>query len=198
MKFCVNRLAPALGFNPQQDVQVLSPMRRGEAGILNLNTALRQVLNPNPPDTITRPDGSAWGVGDRLMQIKNDYEYGLMNGDQGTIREFRRDEARDVLGMVVDFDGQEVEIEPGDFGQLVLAYACTVHKSQGSEYPMVIICLHTGHFTLLVRNLLYTAVTRSRKVVVLIAHPQALSMAVGNNRVARRNTYLTERIDGPE
>ena len=196
-------MSKALGFDPQADVQVLSPMKRGEAGVIALNARMQAAINPDPTDKITRPDQTIWGVGDWLMQTRNNYDYGIFNGDQGRILSFKRDDAGDVVSLVADFDGNEIEIEHSDFYDLTLAYARTVHKSQGSEYPMVILCLHTAHYTLLQRNLLFTGMTRSRKTVVLIVHPQALSMAVTNNRVSRRNTYLSERItqgsksDGP-
>lgn len=195
-KWVVLGMAQKLGFDPNNDVQLLTPMKRGAAGVISLNVELQKILNPNPSDKFERYNGESWGVGDRLMQIKNNYDYVIFNGDQGRIVKLIRDDSNDVTAVVVDFDGREVEIERADFNELVLSYACTVHKSQGSEYPMVVMLLHTSHFTLLQRNLLYTGVTRGKKVVVLIAHPQALSMAVANNRVSKRNTYLMERISG--
>jgi len=197
-QWAVTKMSAMLGFDPSIDVQLLTPMKRGTAGVGNLNLELQRLLNPSPSDKIERFDGSTWGIGDRLMQVKNNYDYFIFNGDQGRIVSFKRDEANDVVAMIVDFDGREVEIDRSDFNEMVLSYACTVHKSQGSEYPVVIICLHTAHFTLLQRNLLYTAVTRGKKAVVLVAHPNALSMAVSNNRVSKRNTYLTERLNAPE
>ena len=192
--WCSTFMASALGFKPLEDVQVLTPMRRGDAGTINLNTQLQRVLNPTPADSLSRPDGGTWGIGDRLMQLRNNYDQGIFNGDHGHIREFVRKNG-DVVSIKMDFDGVEVNVGKADFFDMTLAYACTIHKSQGSEYPMVVMCLHTAHYVLLVRNLLFTAATRTRKLAVLICHPQALSMAVNNNRVSKRNTYLTERID---
>jgi exodeoxyribonuclease V alpha subunit len=119
----------------------------------------------------------------------------LFNGDQGRILSFTRDADKDVSSMIVEFDGREVEIDREEFNDLILSYACTIHKSQGSEHLFVVIALHTGHFTMLQRNLLYTGLTRGKKVVVLVAHPSALSMAIKNNRVSKRNTYLMERVN---
>jgi exodeoxyribonuclease V alpha subunit len=193
--WAATHMAPRLGFDPLADVQVLTPMKRGDAGVGNLNRVLQGALNPSPGDSIKRFDLATWGVGDRLMQLKNNYDYDIYNGDQGRIVRFtRKQDDSDPTHLVLDVDGREVEIEREDFHQLTLAYAATVHKSQGSEFPFVVICLHTSHFTLLQRNLLYTGVTRGKKCVVLIAHPQALSMAVANNKVSRRNTYLTQRL----
>ena len=193
--WAATHMALRLGFDPLADVQVLTPMKRGDAGVGNLNRVLQGALNPSPGDSIKRFDLATWGVGDRLMQLKNNYDYDIYNGDQGRIVRFtRKQDDSDPTHLVLDVDGREVEIEREDFHQLTLAYAATVHKSQGSEFPFVVICLHTSHFTLLQRNLLYTGVTRGKKCVVLIAHPQALSMAVANNKVSRRNTHLTQRL----
>jgi len=192
--WCATAMATHLGFDPRSDVQVLSPMRNGESGIYNLNKILQAGINPNPTDSIRRPN-STWGVGDRLMQLRNNYNLGIFNGDQGTLISITREDG-DVVGIVVDFDGVEITIKHNGFNELTLAYATTIHKSQGSETPMVIIVLHTAHFMLLVRNLIFTGWTRGKKRVVLIAHPQAFSMAVHNNKVSKRNTYLSERL-GP-
>ena len=194
-EWCVTAMAVRLGFDPKREVQVLTPMRKMAAGVVELNKRLQSALNPEPEDHIKRWDESVWGVGDRIMQLKNNYQYPLFNGDQGQITGFKHDDAGDVTHMTCDFEGQVVDIERADFNEQTLAYASTVHKSQGSEYPMVVMVLHKAHYQLLQRNLLYTGITRSRKVVVLIADPSALSRAIANNKVARRNTYLMERLE---
>jgi exodeoxyribonuclease V alpha subunit len=200
-------LARSMGFDPKTDVQVLTPMRKGDAGVANLNKVLQEAINPNPPESIDRPDGTHWGTGDRLMQLCNHYPgkddsnpYYLFNGEQGLLTSFVREEdaKRSVEGINTNFDDDEILIERADFNELTLANAMTVHKSQGSEYAMVIIVLHTAHYVLLQRNLFYTGVTRGRKFVVLITHPDALSMAVHNNRISKRNTYLQERLNEEE
>jgi exodeoxyribonuclease V alpha subunit len=193
VRWCVSKLVPAFGFNPAEDVQVLSPMKKGAAGVENLNKQVQDVINPNPEDSIDR-FGTRWGSGDRMMNTRNNRETGLCNGDQGRIVRFERNAEAEVVKLIGSFDGQDKELERVDWNDLMLAYACTVHKSQGSEYPVVIMCLHTGHFKMLQRNMLYTGVTRSRKLVILVAHPQAVSMAVRNNQVSKRNTYLMERL----
>jgi len=189
-------MARMLGFDPGTQVQLLTPMKRGAAGVVMMNAALQRVINPTPEDKVTRFDESVWGLGDRLMQLKNNYDYDIYNGDQGKIVGFKREHLdSDPTEMSLDVDGVVKEIERADWGELTLAYAATVHKFQGSECPFVVVCLHTSHFTLLQRNLLYTALTRGKKCVVLVAHPQALAMAVANNRVSRRNTHLCERLN---
>jgi exodeoxyribonuclease V alpha subunit len=127
-------------------------------------------------------------VGDRVMQIRNDYEKDVFNGDIGHVVSVVDDE------MLVSFEGRHVPYENDDLDELTLAYAATVHKSQGSEYPVVVVPVHTQHFVMLQRNLLYTAVTRGKKLVVLVGMRKALSMAVRNDRAAERNTRLAERL----
>lgn len=195
VRWCVSKLVPALGFSPSDDVQVLSPMKKGAAGVENLNKQVQEVVNPNPEDSIDR-FGTRWGSGDRMMNTRNNRETGLCNGDQGKIVRFERNAEAEVVKLVGTFDGEDKELDRVDWNDLMLAYACTVHKSQGSEYPVVIMCLHTGHYKMLQRNMLYTGITRSRKLVILVAHPQAVSMAVRNNQVSKRNTYLMERLTG--
>jgi exodeoxyribonuclease V alpha subunit len=194
-RWCASFLATKLGFSPKEDVQVLSPMKKGDAGVEALNRDIQAVINPNPSDSITRFNGERWGTGDRIMYRRNNYDIGLYNGDQGIIREFIKDKDGDATAFVASFDGLDVRVEKQDWIDVGLSYAMSIHKSQGSESPMIIICLHTGHFKLLQRNLLFTGVTRTRRLVVLIGHAGAISMAVRNNKVSKRNTRLAERVN---
>ena len=183
-----------MGFNPMSDVHIMSPQHNGPNGVQALNARLQLVLNPNPPDSMTRGHESKWCVGDKLMVHKNTYPLDVFNGDIGILREIVRE--RDVIKAVrVDIDGRDVRVPSELFGILNLAYATTVHKCQGSEYPVAIVVLHTSHYTLLQRNLIYTAVTRGRKWVFLVAHPSAMATALGNQSTSRRNTFMAERFN---
>jgi exodeoxyribonuclease V alpha subunit len=175
-------------FNAREDVQVLCPMQKGELGARNLNVRLQQALNPSG-ESIER-FGWTFRVGDRVMQTVNDYEKNVFNGDIGRIRQI--DSAEQEL--TVAFDGRPVEYEFGELDELTLAYAATVHKSQGSEYPAVVVPIHGQHYVMLQRNLLYTAVTRARKLVVLVGTKSALAIAVNRVSSRRRITTLKERL----
>lgn len=185
------------GLDPVRDVQVLSPMNRGPAGTLLLNEELQNALNPNGA-TLVRGK-TTFRVGDKVMQLKNDYDRNVWNGDVGIVTSVsEEDEA-----MVVRFDDRDVEYDGGSLDEIALAYACTIHKSQGSEYPAVVIPLLTSHFVMLSRNLLYTAVTRGKRLVVLVADPRALRLALsqlpptsdGNDGSKQsRLTKLAERL----
>jgi exodeoxyribonuclease V alpha subunit len=182
----VERLPAGLGLDPLADIQVLVPMHRGPLGARALNADLQAALNPH---------GAAIGttglrVGDKVMQVRNNYDLEVYNGDLGRITAW--DEAERLAH--VHFDERDVAYEVGDLPELVLAYACTVHKSQGSEYPVVVLVLHRQHHIMLQRNLLYTAVSRARRQVVLLGEPQALQTAVRNARVQQRHTRLAERL----
>ncbi|MFH0824769.1 MAG: ATP-dependent RecD-like DNA helicase [Pseudomonadota bacterium] len=182
------RIPERFGLNPFTDVQVLTPMRRGTLGTENLNRELRELLNKEG-----RPiRGDGFKVGDRVMQTRNNYDKEVFNGDVGRINSYDPESNE----AVVDFDGKEVKYHVSELDELIPAYAVTIHKAQGSEYPAVVIPLSTQHFVLLRRNLLYTAMTRGKKLVVLVAHPKALTMAVENSIVEPRNTYLAERLMG--
>lgn len=195
----VTRLLPERhGFDPVEDIQVLAPMRRGGAGVEGLNRVLQEALNPPGPG---RPElkvsaETVFRVGDKVMQIRNNYQKGVFNGDIGRIRELDAEEG----SLLVDFAGEagSVPYDRPDLDELVLSYATTVHKAQGSEYPAVVLALLPEHYLMLQRNLLYTAVTRARRQVTLVGSTKAIAMAVRNNRRERRYTRLAERLRQPE
>jgi len=174
-----------------EDIQVLSPMHRGAAGVAALNETIQDTLNPPQPDRPERSSGSrVYRTGDRVMQVRNNYDKDVFNGDMGYIKDVDLIEQR----VTVDIDGRRVGYEFPELDELIHAYAISVHKSQGSEFPAVVIPLLTSHFMLLQRNLLYTAVTRAKRLVVLVGQLKAIGMAVGNDQVAQRYSGLTERI----
>jgi exodeoxyribonuclease V alpha subunit len=176
------------GFDRVDDIQVLSPMLRGVLGCRNLNEVLQQALNPTGP-AIQRY-GWTFRVGDKVMQMVNDYDKDVFNGDIGRVGEI--DEAEQEV--TVRFDGRPVKYDFNELDELHLSYATTVHKSQGSEYPVVVLPIHTQHYMMLQRNLLYTAITRSRKLVVLVGTVKALAIAVRNMDARRRVTLLKQRL----
>jgi exodeoxyribonuclease V alpha subunit len=183
----VTRLPRRYGLTAH-DVQVLSPMHRGDLGAGNLNQLLQEALTAGADEI--RRGGRTFRCGDRVMQLRNNYDKDVYNGDVGRIE--RRDAEAETL--VVRFDDREVLYETDDLDELGLAYAATVHKSQGSEYPAVVIPLHTQHYVMLQRNLLYTAVTRGKRLVVLVGSRKALGLAVRNGEVATRATHLRARL----
>jgi exodeoxyribonuclease V alpha subunit len=162
-------------------------MNRGVLGARNLNHELQRVLNPNPPASVER-FGWRFAPGDRVMQTENDYDKEVFNGDLGSV--IRIDDEEGAL--IVKFDGREVTYPFGELDTIVLAFATTIHKSQGSEYPAVVIPVTTQHYTMLARNLLYTGVTRGKKLVVLIGQRKAIAIAVKGGQTKRRWTKLRE------
>jgi exodeoxyribonuclease V alpha subunit len=162
-------------------------MIRGDLGARNLNLELQAVLNPNPPTSVER-FGWKFAPGDRIMETVNDYDRDVFNGDLGTVA--RMDEEEGAL--IASFDGREVSYPFGELDTLVPAYATTIHKSQGSEYPAVIIPVVTQHYAMLARNLLYTGVTRGKRLVVLVGQKRAVAIAVGGGQTRRRWTKLQE------
>jgi exodeoxyribonuclease V alpha subunit len=191
-----DRIPRRFGLDPVQDVQVLCPMQRGALGARALNGDLQNALNPNMAEKIER-FGSSFAPGDKVMQIENDYDREVFNGDLGRVR--RIDQTEGVL--VADFDGREVEYPFGELDALVPAYATTIHKSQGSEYPAVVITIATQHYTMLARNLVYTAVTRGKRLVVIVGQRKALAIAVRTHGRKRRWTKLKEWLSvdsGPQ
>ncbi len=182
------RIPKRFGLDPLRDIQVLTPMHRGPAGTLSLNRLLQAACNPGGPSL--EHHGQHFRAGDKVLQLKNDYEREVYNGDLGRIESVNLDERR----LLVRFDGRPVEYRDADLEVLSLAYATSIHKSQGSEYPAVVIPLLTAHFVMLSRNLLYTAVTRGKKLCVLVADPRALKLALAETRKEERVTRLAERI----
>ena len=182
------RIPTRFGADPLSEIQVLTPMHKGLLGARNLNVELQALLNPTG-ESITR-GSRIYRVGDKVMQIRNNYDLDVFNGDMGLVA--RIDEVEREL--VVRIDGREVTYDTADLDELVLGYACTVHKAQGSEYPVVVLPLHTQHFPMLQRNLLYTGLTRARRLAVLVGSRKALGIAVRNNTVRARFSHLARRL----
>ena len=175
------------GLDPIRDVQVLCPMNRGGVGARSLNIELQAALNPNPTAKVER-FGWTFAPGDKVMQIENDYDKDVFNGDIGYIQAVDTVEGE----LIVDFDGREVSYQFGELDTLVPAYAATIHKSQGSEYPAVVIPVMTQHYAMLQRNLLYTGLTRGKKLVILVGQRKAIAIAVKNVSGRRRWSKLDE------
>ena len=173
-----------------QDVQILTPMKRGVLGTEILNQSLQNAINPIKGNHEIRHGFTSYRPGDKVMHIKNNYDKQVFNGDVGTVKKI--DMYNDCL--VVDYDGHEVEYDKQDLDELVLAYAVTIHKSQGSEYPVVIIPVMMSHYIMLQRNLIYTGVTRAKKGIILVGTRKALARSVKHITVNKRNTMLKERI----
>ena len=177
------------GLDPVRDIQVLTPMNRGPVGTMALNEALQAALNPSAPGLVR--GRVTFRVGDKVMQLRNDYDKNVYNGDVGVVASIDDEDGT----LVVRFDDErDVAYDGRALDELALAYACTVHKSQGSEYPAVVIPLLTGHFMMLSKNLVYTAVTRGKRLVVLVADPRALRLALAEQRREERQTRLASRI----
>ncbi len=187
----VNRIPRRFGFDPVDQVQVLAPMHKGELGVSNLNDRLQSLLTPQGPEVVV--GSRRFRIGDKVMQLRNNYELDIFNGDIGRVVSLDP-ETRD---LVVSFDGRPVPVEAKALDDLVPAFACTIHKSQGSEYPAVVILLHSQHWIMLQRNLLYTAVTRGKQLVVIVGTKSALGRAVRNATVRKRYTMLAERLRCP-
>lgn len=183
------RIPKRFGLDSIKDVQVLTPMNRGGLGTRSLNIELQKRLNSNNDQKIAK-FGSSYGAGDKVLQTVNNYDKEVFNGDIGTIISVDLEESE----LLIEFDGREIKYEVSELDEVSLAYAASIHKSQGSEYPAVVIPLATQHYMMLERNLLYTGVTRGKKLVVIIGQPKALSMAVKNKRSADRFTNLAFRL----
>ena len=208
-----DRLPQHYNYHPIDDIQLLCPMRRGVLGTENLNKRLQEVLNPQYVTPVTHPlvkarfgpgshsqahrsgDQSAtiggFRVGDKVMQIRNNYDYDVFNGDIGRIVAIERLDKK----VYIQYPDKKVAYDTADLGELVLAYATTIHKAQGSEYPAVVIPLHTQHYLMLQRNLLYTGITRAKERVVIVGTQKALGICIRNNQVMQRNSYLAERLN---
>lgn len=186
-----DRIPARFGLDPLRDIQVLTPMNKGVLGTKALNTLLQEMLNPGSRKKLVR-FGTAFTEGDKVIQLVNNYDREVFNGDIGRIVSVDEEEG----GLCVQFDDREVEYDAGGLDEISLAYAITIHKSQGSEYPAVVIPLSMQHYTLLERNLIYTAVTRAKKLVMIIGDPRALAMAIAQKRASGRLTGLGPMIAG--
>ena len=191
IKIVAERLPRKFNFDPVTDVQVLTPMNRGSLGAKALNVALKLQLNPTQGTQVSS-FGTNFSVGDKVMQTVNNYDKDVFNGDIGFIKQIDLEEGE----IAIYFDGRKIVYSIDELEEVALAYAVTIHKSQGSEYPAVVIPITTQHFTLLERNLLYTGVTRGKQMVILIGQIKALAIAVKNKRSSLRLTKLTERLAG--
>lgn len=189
LEVVLKRIPVKFGFDPVRDIQVLTPMNRGGLGTNALNMALQKELNLKSGSGVTR-FGTNYSEGDKVIQLVNNYDKEVFNGDIGVIASINEEDKV----VTVDFDRRYVEYEFGELDELALAYATSIHKSQGSEYPAVVIPLAMQHYMLLQRNLLYTAVTRGRKLVMIIGQTKALDMAVRNRAASGRLTNLTDKI----
>jgi exodeoxyribonuclease V alpha subunit len=186
-----SRIPEKFNLRPLEDIQVMAPMYRGPAGVTALNARLQAALNP--PEAL-KPERALYGQtfrpGDKVMQVRNDYEKKVFNGDIGFVSEISQIDHT----LTVEFEGRGVEYAFGEADQLALAYAISVHKSQGSEFPAVVLPLLTQHYMMLQRNLLYTAITRAEKLCVLVSNQKAIAIAVKNNKVAERYSALAVRL----
>lgn len=190
VKLVKERIPTRFGFDPKTDIQVLSPMNRSLLGARNLNQVLQQALNPGDSGPEVQRFGWTYRIGDRVIQTENDYNRDVFNGDLGVIEKINRVEQE----IVVNFESRLVNYDFGDLDELSLAYVLSIHKSQGSEFPCVVIPLHTQHYMMLQRNLLYTAVTRGKQLVILVGTKKALGMTVHRQDTKKRNTTLQKRL----
>ncbi len=188
------RVPARFHLDPLQDIQVLSPMNRTALGARNLNEVLQAALNPPGGKEELERFGWKFREGDRVIQTENDYQRDVFNGDLGIVKRIDREKQE----MLVAFDGRPVAYDFSDLDALALAYVLTIHKSQGSEYPCVVVPVHTQHFVMLQRNLLYTAVTRGKRLVVLVGTKKALGLAVRRQDTSRRYTALRRRLSAPQ
>lgn len=188
VKYCTENLPRYYHVDALQDIQVLTPMQRGVCGAANLNQVLQEAMNPG--SVFLRRGGTQYRLHDKVMQIRNDYDKEVFNGDIGVINHVDMEERE----LTVNFDGREVVYDVSELEELTLAYATTIHKSQGSEYPIVVMPFTMSHYVMLQRNLLYTGVTRAKKILVLIGEKKAVWYAIKNETTADRNTKLAERL----
>jgi exodeoxyribonuclease V alpha subunit len=186
------RIPARFGLDPVRDVQVLTPMNRGELGAASLNRALQHALNPDTGGPSVQRFGLTFRVGDKVLQTQNNYAREVFNGDVGRVAEVDETERE----AIIDFDGRRLAYDFGELDELLPAYALTTHRAQGSEYPAVVLPLHTQHFKLLQRNLLYTAVTRGKQLVVVVGSRRALELAVRNVDTRQRCSLLAQRLRG--
>lgn len=192
VKYCTVNLPKYYQVDALRDIQVLTPMQRGVTGAANLNQILQQAMNPEGP--ALRRGGTQYRLRDKVMQIRNDYDKEVFNGDIGTVVRVDLEDRE----LVVNFDGREISYDVTELDELTLAYATTIHKAQGSEYPIVVMPFSMSHFVMLQRNLLYTGVTRAKKVLVLIGEKKAVYYAIKNEKTTERNTKLAGRLGDGE
>jgi exodeoxyribonuclease V alpha subunit len=188
IELCREKIPEKFGYDPVEDIQVLTPMHRGVVGAANLNAELQKALNPSQDELVR--SGKVLKRGDKVMQIRNNYEKEVFNGDVGRISRIDRE----TQEVTVQYDGRPVSYEYSDLDEIVLAYAVSVHKSQGSEYPVIVMPIHTQHYMLLQRNLLYTGITRGKRLVILVGTMKAIAIAVKNSKTQHRYTLLKERL----
>lgn len=186
---CRNRLPAKYGLNPLDDIQILVPMKKGAVGTKNINVMMQKSFNPTGR-SVSYGD-ACYRVDDKVMQIKNNYEKKVFNGDIGRIVDINEDDE-----LMVDYEGELVSYEQGELDEIQLAYCITIHKSQGSEYDCVILPLVSAHYIMLEKNLIYTAITRAKKLLIVIATEQILRTAIGRERVDKRNTRLMQKLRG--
>ena len=189
MHVVCERIPKRFGFDPIKDVQVLTPMNRGGLGTRSLNVELKKRLNKNEGPQVSK-FGWEFGVGDKVLQTVNNYDKEVFNGDIGTICSIDTEESE----LLIEFDGRQIVYDFSELDELSLSYAASIHKSQGSEYPAVVVPLAMQHYTMLERNLLYTGITRGKKLVVIIGQAKALAMAVKTKKSSRRISALGQRL----
>ena len=187
-----DRIPARFGCDPIRDIQVITPMIRGALGVRSVNELLQEELNPQRPEARIERFGHRFGPGDKVMQIVNDYDKDVFNGDIGLVR--RAD--RELGEVVAEFDGRAVTYTLDELDDLNVAYAITIHKSQGCEFPAVVIPIHTQHYIMLQRNLLYTAITRGRRLVVLLGSKRAVAIAARQIATIERFSALRPRLEG--
>ena len=188
VQYCSSNLPRYYHVDPLKDIQVLTPMQRGECGAVNLNQVLQEAMNPSK--IFLRRAGTQYRLNDKVMQIRNDYDKEVFNGDIGMITKVDMEDRE----LTVRFDDRDVVYDVTELDELSLAYAVTIHKSQGSEYPIVVMPFTMSHFVMLQRNLLYTGVTRAKKILVLVGDKKAVYYAIRNETTTKRNTYLAQRL----
>lgn len=188
IELITTRLPGSYGYNKLEDIQLLTPMNRGNLGIQNFNSILQENINSNPP--AYKSPVKVFKEGDKVMQLRNNYDKEVFNGDIG----FIKDVYNDTEEVEIDFSGRVITYQFNELDEIQLAYAVTVHKSQGSEYPCVILILANQHYVMLQRNLLYTAITRARKTMIIVGSKRALEIAVSNKKTSRRYTSLFEEL----
>lgn len=187
-ELCATRLPNYYRVDPIDDIQVLCPMQRGDTGAANMNRVLQETLNRDT--RFIKYGGAIYKVGDKVMQIRNNYDKNIFNGDIGRIASIDLEDKT----IDINFDGSIIEYDSSELDEIMLAYATTVHKSQGSEYKIVVAPFTTQHFMMLQRNLLYTCITRAREIFILVGTERAIGIAISNNKIVKRNTMLDRRL----